>query len=132
MNTKQIFFTMALLNLTTFVKGQKVDLFSQLNNDSIKFIIWIVQPDWEKDQFYSETLVGVKSFDSLSRVTIKDLKKDEWIKLLNDKRYDWAANLALYELHRKYGGIFRVYDTREKWIKTQKAKDIAYWKKKLK
>ena len=132
MQVRQSFVTIFLLGLTIFVKGQDPDICHQLNNDSIKFGIWLVQPDWEKGIFYSETLVRIKPLDSINWVAVKLLKKEDWLKLLNDEKCDWATNLALYELHRKYGGVFSVFNTREKWIDKRKDEDLAYWQKNLK
>lgn len=132
MKNKKIVVSIFLSVSVSFVSGQVLNLSNRFNNDSVRFTTWIVQPDWDKDQFYSETIVQVKSLDSADWNEIKRLDRESWLKLLNDSRVDWIANLALYELYRKDAGIFRVIKTRDNWITSRRKGDIAYWEKNLK
>ncbi len=114
------------------VNGQVLNLSKWLTNNSAKFTIRTVQPDWEKDQFYAETVVEVTSLKSADWKEINLLSRNAWLSSLNGQRFDWIANLVLYELHRKYADMFSVFETRDNWIKSRKKEDMAYWKKNLK
>jgi hypothetical protein len=92
------FFVGIILSVSIcFVSGQGLNFSNCFTNDSARFTIWFVQPDWEKDQFYSETIVQVTSLDSIDWKESKSLNKETWLSLLNNPRFDWIANLALYE-----------------------------------
>lgn len=132
MRNKKIITSIILLATLYSVDGQVSGLPSRFTNDSTMFTTWSVQPDWEKDKLYSETIVQVKSLDSTDWNKIKLLDRTSWLALLNDPKVDWVANLALYELYRKDASIFRVIKTRNDWITSRRKDDIAYWEKKLK
>lgn len=121
-----------LLSLFTYSNGQNKLADSHINNESVKYeLIW-AQPDWDKDEKYSKLVVQVKAVDSVHWEIIKSIKKDEWINLLSDEKYDWAADLLLYQLHRKMGSIFKVAKTRADWINKYKKEDLAFWAEYLK
>ncbi|MBI3235701.1 MAG: hypothetical protein HYZ42_16965 [Bacteroidetes bacterium] len=102
------------------------------NNKRIKFGVYLVHVDREVNIAYSETLIGLQNLDSLDWVILRSIKKEDWLSLLKDHHYDWAANLALYEIHRKYAGIFSSINNRKKWIKHQRILDLAFWEQTLK
>lgn len=104
---------------------------TNFNNKRIKFGVYLVHIDREANMAYTETLIGLKNLDSLDWEILRSINKEGWLTLLKDHRYDWAANLALYEIHRKYAGVFNSIKTRKKWIKKQKVLDLLYWEQKL-
>lgn len=116
----------------SLISGQILSLSKRFTNDSVKFTIGLTEPDWEKNIFYSETIVEVKSIDSADWYKIKLFDRKTWLKLLNDSNVDWIANLVLYELYRKDASFFRFVDNRKKWIVKGKEGDLAYWKRNLK
>lgn len=62
----------------------------------------------------------------------KSLSKKKWIKLLNNSKTDWAANLVLYDLYQKDAiDFFFIIVSREKWVLLQKKKDLDHWSKVL-
>jgi hypothetical protein len=108
-----------------FASGQTLSVSDRFTNDSVKFTTWLVQPNWDKDRYYSETVVQVTSLNSTDWQEIKLLDKEAWLKLLNDPKVDWIANLVLYQLNRKDAGLFRVIKTRDNWIASTKKDDMA-------
>ena len=67
------------------------------------------------------------------RKEVKTLTKDDWMNFLNDNRFDWAANLLLYDMYERdaflfFGGI----KNKERWRLSQKEADIQYWSQYLK
>jgi hypothetical protein len=114
------------------VEGQILNLPHRFTNDSAKFTIGSVQPDWEKDDFVSKTVIEVINLDSADWNKIKLPDRKSWLGLLNDPKVDWIANLALYQMYRRSAGIFRVVKTRDVWIQKSRKEDIAYWEKTLK
>ncbi len=55
------------------------------------------------------------------------------MRLLNDSKTDWAANIILYSLYKRSAGVFRAaIKSREMWIDGYREKDIAYWQSFLK
>jgi len=59
---------------------------------------------------------------------VKDLKIEEWLKLLDNPKKDWAANIILYWIFDKdFLALSRT--KRSLWRKYLKKEDIEFWKK---
>ncbi len=129
--------TMILLVVIMKISSGQVFAQSNLNyehikNGCIKFKVFTAQPDFENGEFFSRSTVKVTSLDSLDWAALKLIKKEEWIALLNNANFDWAANLILYALNERNGYSFKKINSREQWLGRLKKEDIAYWKNNLK
>ena len=63
----------------------------------------------------------------------RTIRKQEWIKLLNDTTQDWAVNLLLYDIYGRDAILyFANHPSADIWRILYKNKDIKYWKRKLK
>jgi hypothetical protein len=116
--------------LTSF--GQKKNVDSIVCNTSIKYIVGMALPNYENGDFISKNILTVISIDSVDLVLVKSLKKQDWIRLLDNTNADWAATLFLYYLQKKDGLFFKFNSTRDKWIVKKKKSDLVYWKRHLK
>lgn len=123
---KNVVLSLVMSAIFTKVNGQCF-----INNDSVKYSIINTMPDFENGDYVSNSVIKVTTLDSLKLSTFRDLKKRELYELLLNEKTDWATNLILYQLYKKDALLFKVIDTREKWIISQRDKDIAYWKQKL-
>lgn len=105
-----------------------------LKNDKLKFEM---------------ALVGVSRFDSFGhinlptiQVVVESINVDSLAKLfgrrelifgliksLKNKNRDWYSNAILYAMAKPIAGVkFLFIKSREEWTKSERKKDIAYWK----
>jgi len=126
-------------------------LFCQINN--VKKLVSILRND--KLEFEVANVGGIHSDTSgpivgpsvlllVSSINVDSLlrkygKRDllfGLIKALDNKSCDWYANALLYDItKRKDCAKFLFIKSRQKWLKEEKANDVAYWenfKKELK
>jgi hypothetical protein len=129
----RILTTLSLLLLIQYATGQTTKINRYINNDSIRFELLSVMPDFENGIFYSDYALVVKSLDSTQWSYVKTIDKKKWMRLLNDRKTDWAANVILYSLYKRSAGVFRVaIKSREMWVDNYRKEDIAYWQSFLK
>lgn len=75
----------------------------------------------------------LNSLDSVGKLLIKDIKKDQWLSLLRNDDSDWAANIILYSWYKKRAAIFgSAVKTRQDWIEKSRKDDLNYWESFLK
>jgi hypothetical protein len=101
----------------------------KIDNAPIKFVTYRTSL-----QFYdfdratpSEFRVYVQITDSIKK-EFKTICKDEWLRLLQDEKTDWAANPILYDIYEKEAIKFRIQPNRLDWVNRHKAKEIEYWR----
>ena len=129
---KKIFFIINLFLFYSTAYSQSTVSF--INNDSMKFSYRFISPSiLDKDYVPSQYIIRVK-ISGEQRNMVKDFKREYWIRLLNDKATDWAANLILYDLYRKDATILEGTNlkSRSDWVLQFKKDDITYWEKCLK
>ncbi|MBS1690051.1 MAG: signal recognition particle [Bacteroidetes bacterium] len=59
--------------------------------------------------------------------TIKNINAKEWLRLLNQKSTDFAANIILYSIYDKDATVISAFATPEKWRRVLKDDDLKYW-----
>jgi len=103
---------------------------SFIDNNKIKYSIYqIIRND---DTCMPYSVIGfniVVDFSHNERDIVEKLNRECWIKLLNNRNTDWAANLILYDLHKKDAFALMNKGTRKLWLKYLKPRDLIYWKK---
>lgn len=110
------------------VSGQDKSIIKYINNDSIKFELLMTMPDFENGVYHSDYILAVNNIDSIGHGLIKQINRNQWMRLLKDSKSDWAANIILYSMYKRSAGIFRVaVKTRDNWVENNMKADIAYW-----
>ncbi|MDB5221574.1 MAG: signal recognition particle [Chitinophagaceae bacterium] len=107
---------------------------SFINNDSVKFSFHFISPSLlDKHRIPSQHIVRVE-LSKEKRIKAKELKRADWMRLLNDTTSDWAANLILYDLFRKDATLYWGTDniSRFYWLYLFRKDDLKYWKRFLK
>jgi hypothetical protein len=117
----------------TYTNGQNADVHKYIKNNAIRFDVINTAPDFENGIYYSGYVLVLNSLDSVGKLLIKDIKKDQWLSLLRNDESDWAANIILYSLYKKRAAIFwSAVKTRQDWIEKSRKDDLNYWESFLK
>jgi len=58
---------------------------------------------------------------------IQNINAKEWLRLLNQKSTDFAANIILYSIYDKDATVITAFATPEKWRRALKDDDLKYW-----
>lgn len=104
---------------------------SFIRNNKIKYSLVLASCD-------SCSPIVNKGYRIVTQITEKERKiahqltYNDWVRLLNDKKSDWAANLILYDIFDKDALSFYSFNNRKKWLKYFKGEDLAFWEQKLK
>lgn len=116
-----------------YAKGQNTDVNKYVRNDAIRFDVINTAPDFENGIYYSGYVLVLNGLDSVGKSLVRDIKKDQWLSLLQNDQSDWAANIILYSLYKKRAAIFwTAVKTRQDWIEKSRKDDLAYWQSFLK
>ena len=116
-----------------YANGQNADISRYVKNNAIHFDVINTAPDFENGIYYSGYVLVVNSLDSVGKLLVKAIKKDQWLSLLQNDQSDWAANIILYSLYKKRAAIFwSAIKTRQDWIEKSRKDDLAYWESFLK
>jgi hypothetical protein len=109
---------------------EKRILLDCLGNDKIRFATYI-----PKDSHFISIGRKIKILGPQEALRIAQYGEDaipDLMELLYDDKRDWAANVILSSITGRDALILSVYaDDYEKWKKTQKEKDVTYWKNRL-
>lgn len=100
-----------------------------VNNKTIEYNIWRTSLECSDSNIVilRKNLVLVHISDTKEAI-LKKLSKKQWLTLLNDRNYDWAANLLLYDFYERDAVTYRsIVKSRQAWISSRKAKEIQYW-----
>lgn len=66
---------------------------------------------------------------------LKKIKYEDWLRMLNDEKKDWATNLILYDFYNRSPELFIVLQDFKRpifrWRKNDKILDIEFWKKNI-
>ena len=127
-------FIIALSSLLSLSSNCQVNLIDDIvDNNSIKFIVMKTSVDYINDSTFtsSSKIIYVTNFTRDHKNNLKTFAKEQWLSVLQNPEFDWAANLLLYELYRKDAMRFRNVKTREDWLKKYYLDDLKYWKAKL-
>lgn len=122
-----------LLTISSFVQtfGQSE---LPVTNETIKYKIIRTSLRFvgEKTVIPSKYLIQVELNDA-TKARLRKLKKQQWVALLNNETYDWAANLLLYDLFERDAIPYHVLvKDRNTWLEKLKTEEIAYWSTYLK
>jgi len=98
------------------------------NNETIQYeIIFASRREMGANAKPSRYLIQVKLNDTL-REEIRKIKKQQWLALLNDSHFDWAANLMLYDMHQQDAIIYSVVaKDRSLWSELVRKNHLAFW-----
>ena len=109
------------------VRGQKKTKF--LSNESIRFEILKESLQLIDTNMISPAKYFIKvDLSAKQRKILMSLSKQDWLKLLQDSKSDWAANLALYDVYLRDAILFNtVLKDKEVWKLSAKEKDVSYW-----
>ena len=112
---------------TNKLKVQSIpDTLVFIDNEKLKFTTINRYAEFSFDNYKIIVDLSTKQW-----LTVKNLTKDAWLKLLNDTTKDWAANLILHNIYEKNARRLLIFNNREKWIFSQKKEDTEYWTKNL-
>jgi len=113
--------------------SQTNKIFLRLNNNSIKFQVYraslyVIGENKVTDPKF--LIVVTKKTSDVKK--LKEISREDWLAALNNPKYDWAANLLLYEMYKKDATAFEVVKTREQWLDGHKKTDVEFWQNELK
>jgi hypothetical protein len=121
-----------VLNFINVAIGQGGNMFAGVTDDSVKFEICRVGPNFIGSGKISRPQILIKVTSGKIDSKLLRIKRRDWLKALNEAHTDWAVNLLLYELFEKDATSFVVIKTRDQWIGNNRASDIRYWRRRLK
>jgi hypothetical protein len=122
-----------VLNFINVAIGQGGNMFAGVTDDSVKFEICRVGPNFIGSGKISRPQILIKvTSGKIDSKLLKKLKRSDWLKGLSDPRTDWAVNLLLYHIYEKDATSFLVIKSRAQWIRNNRASDIRYWTGRLK
>jgi hypothetical protein len=123
-----------LLYIVSFIflmlsKAHGQDKTKFISNNSIRFEILRQGLEMIDTNTITPTKYFIKvDLTKKQRRLLKSFSREDWIRLLNDSKSDWAANLVLYDTYEKDAILFNtVLKTRNEWEISAKEKDINYW-----
>jgi hypothetical protein len=127
MFTLKIFFLKSLFFFTIVQQT-----FSQtfISNDSVKFSVLRKSSVFIGKGKIEPAVYRIKVHiaDTLLNECL-NFSKEKWIKLLSDDKADWAANLILYQIHKRNAVSFLASPDMRYWKLRKKKFEINYWKK---
>jgi hypothetical protein len=97
-----------------------------INNKKIKYSIVLMSCDTcvPIRNIGYRVIVKLKSSEIK---TLKKLNKKTWMKLLQNKNSDFAANLLLYKIYSKDALLLSKNESIDEWREFLKKEDIDYW-----
>jgi hypothetical protein len=124
-----------LINCFLFPGSSFAQKLDSINNNTIMYGFKYVGStmNWDTQIGTASKIIVTIELTEVTRDSIKKISKKEWIKLLNNDRTDWTANLLLYYLYKKDAiEFYKIIKNRYYWINLLKKKeDLKYWTKHL-
>jgi hypothetical protein len=119
-----------LLRISVYAQT-KLEDYPCLSNRADKYHVVLVS-EFVNDTSFAKIL---RNYARCIDTTCADMQSSEEIELLvaglENDRYDWACNLALYELYQREAGYLLVLKPRP-WRKHYRDDEIAYWRERIK
>lgn len=114
------------------VIGQQDSLITIFKNDSFNFrIIRTSSKILDSNRIELSAVLIESMISKMDKEKIANLKYSDWLRLLNNEKTDWAANLYLYEIYRRDASIFENIKSIERWRVCCKKEDVDFWRKTL-
>ena len=133
MKHKTIYTCLTFLLISIIGNSQDNKIFLRLNNNSVRFQVYRASLNIIDENKVTDPKLLITVTKSASDTkTISGVSREDWLAALSNPKYDWAANLLLYELYKKDATVFEVVKTRKQWLNGYKDVDIEFWKKELK
>lgn len=123
---------MLLFFIMGTASAQADKIFDHINNRTVSFDVRCVGAKIKNGiAIPAKYFVIVKKQEN-DTLFLKGLTANDWMAALADPSTDWAANLLLYDIYNKSNLLYyTTIDSRERWISTNRKKDLAYWEEKF-